>query len=176
MTIEEALVYTLSGSAPLNGLIGDGKGALRLYPLQAPQDLPTPFVLYATSDPDQLQTMTGWLGLWEQAFRFDCYGGQAGGSYASAKAVAGALFEVLGALPPQADIGPRGEVRVQLVERDGGSDELEPPVHADESGVDYVGLGLRVHWSPGALAGPTPPVGPPPGALVDEAGDYLLEE
>ena len=43
----------------------------------------------------------------------------------------------------------RQEYSVACVEQEGGEDGLEPPVHAEEQGLDYCGVQLRVYWYTG---------------------------
>lgn len=142
MIVETAIVQMLLADAAVAALIGT-----RLYPQDAPQDGARPLVLYATSDPDRLPTMTGYLTLQSKAFRFDCYGGDSGGRYLSAKNVADAIEDKLYGFAKGTITYGAETLNVQLIEPDGGEDGLEPPVHGDEEGLDYVGVGCRVHWN-----------------------------
>ena len=142
MTIEEAIVSVLEADATLTALVGT-----RIYPQEAPQDETLPLVLYATSDPSQAESMAGWVDLYDQAFRFDCYGGDSSGSYASAKAVAQAVRDRLHAFA-RGPVTVDGEtVYVRGISDDGGEDGLEPPAHGEERGVDYCAVQVRVWWA-----------------------------
>ena len=142
MTIEEAMVAMLAADATLTGLVGT-----RVYPQEAPQDEALPLVLYTTSDPSQAESMNGWVDLYDQAFRFDCYGGDSSGSYASAKAVAAALRSRLHAFARGPVVLADGTVYVRGISDDGGEDGLEPPAHGEERGVDYCAVQVRVWWA-----------------------------
>lgn len=140
MTIEEGLRRLLLSDGVLAALVGE-----KVFPLEAPQDLEPPYVLYASSDPTRHLGLGGYQNLYDCAVRFDCYGGPGGGSYASAKAVAaavrGRLFGFF-----RGPLGPAGEIDCQGVLDDGGEDGIEEPVHGDERGVDYCAVQVRVFW------------------------------
>lgn len=138
-TVETAIRDLLLEDADLTALLGD-----RIYPQDAPQTAEPPYVLYFTADPEQTLTLNGYINNYNQAFRFDCYGGPLGRSYSSAKAIAKALrtclFSFLRGTAP-------GGVEIQGILDDGGEDGLEPPIHGEEEGLDYVGVQVRVHWN-----------------------------
>lgn len=140
MTVEEAIrAYLIEPGGGVESLVGP-----RVYAQDAPQEADLPLVLYVTSDPEQLQTLAGvYLNHYSQSFRFDCYGG-GDMSYASAKSIARAVRDRLGGLVHTA-IGD-DSITVQGVFQEGGEDGLEPPVHAEEKGLDYCGVQLRIHW------------------------------
>lgn len=141
MTIEQAITQLLLTDSAVSTLVGD-----RIYPQVGPQEVAPPCVIYTTSEAERTPTLNGYLGLRTCAFRFDCYGGQQGGSYASAKALGAAVQDcLLGFL--RGSLAYAGEsLNVQGIFDDGGSDELEPPIHGEERGIDYCAVAVRVWW------------------------------
>lgn len=143
MTIESALVQLLNADAAFAALAGG-----RVYPQDGPRDGEGPWVVYATSDPDREMSFTAYLGLQNQSFRFDCYGGGERERYRSAKRVAAALRDCLFGFLRGEVVAPDGDaVNVQGVFPEGGEDGLEPPAHAEGAGLDYVAVQVRVYWN-----------------------------
>lgn len=139
MGIEEALVLLLKADAAVAALV-----AARVYPQAGYSDDVPPVVLYTTSDPERQLALNGYIDLYSVNVRFDCYG-QAP-AYASAKAVSAAVRACLfGFLRGNVTDGTH-TVNVQGVFDAGGEDGLDPPVHGEERGVDYVGVSVEVWY------------------------------
>lgn len=139
MTIEQAIRDRLVADATLSALV-----STKVYPQEAPQDADPPYVLYTGSDPFQFPTLYSRVDLYSEVLRYDCYGGGTG-PYNSAKAVSAALRSCIFGLTENAQIGTSG-LDLAGVEDLGGDDNLEPPLHADGSGIDYVGVMVRIFW------------------------------
>lgn len=140
MTIEQAVRERLVADPTLSALV-----ATKVYAQEAPQESDPPYVLYATSDPYQFEGLADRVNLYSEAFRFDCYGGDSSGAYASAKSVASAVRACLFGLENNAQLGTSG-LDLAGLEDLGGEDSLEPPLHADGAGIDYVGVTVRIFW------------------------------
>lgn len=140
MTIEQAIRERLLANATLTALV-----STKVYAIEAPQDSDPAYVILATSDPYQFEALAGDRpNLYSSVFRFDCYGGGVE-RYTSAKAVAAAVRGCLFGLTLNSQMGTSG-LDLAGVEDLGGEDNLEPPLHADGSGIDYVGVTVRLFW------------------------------
>lgn len=141
ITIEQAITQLLLGDQDVSALVSD-----RIYPQVGPQEVQPPCVIYTTSEAERTAALNGYLGQRSCVFRFDCYGGQSGGSYASAKTLGAAVQDCLfGFL--RGELSYAGEtLEVQGILDEGGSDELEPPIHGEERGLDYCAVSVRVWW------------------------------
>ena len=165
MTVEAALLQLLNADATFAALVGG-----RVYPLESPQDGPAPFVLYATSGEDQEQTYTGFIDLYRQSFRFDCYGGPSTSQgYRTAKQVARALRRCLREFFAGTVTDPRdgSSVLVQGLFFQGGEDGLEAPAHAEGGGIDFCSVQFEAVWSEAPDADRV-------AALVDGLGNVLV--
>lgn len=139
MTIEQAIRERLLANATLTALV-----STKVYAIEAPQDSDPAYVIMATSDVYQFEALASRPNLYSAIFRFDCYGGGAE-RYTSAKAVAAAVRGCLFGLTNNSQLGTSG-LDLAGVEDLRGEDNLEPPLHADGAGIDYVGVTVRIHW------------------------------
>jgi Protein of unknown function (DUF3168) len=146
--IEDAIQQYLAADAGVTPLVGSGS-ACRIYPQQGLQDTTRPFVCFVASDPEQRISVGGVpMNFYFVRMRFDVYADA--GDYASAKAVARAIrggrpAADTGLLGLQGDIAGGGAT-IRGVFDDGGQDELEPPLLADELGLPSVSVGVRIYY------------------------------
>lgn len=138
MEIEAAVAQLLLADSDLADLIGS-----RLYPQDAPQAADLPLVLYVSSGPEQMRSLRGYLDTHTITIRLDCYGSRAGG-YASSKAIAKRIREVL--FSAERTVIGSGTVRLQGVFDGGGEDGLQEPLYSEEEGIDYVGVVVRLAY------------------------------
>lgn len=124
---ETAVAALLTADATIAQLI-----AARLYPNQGPEDAVFPYVVYHQASRVNVKTFGGPLKLSRYSMGLDCYGS----SYASAKAVAGAVCNVLDGFRGTAGSNPSIAIRGTFQEDEG--DDYDPPQHGEERGPDVV--------------------------------------
>lgn len=139
MEVEAAIAQLLLADSDLGDLVHG-----RIYPQDAPQSAELPLILYVASSPEQMRGLKGYLDTHTLTLRYDCYGSHAEGSYSSAKATAKRVREILFA-NERAAIGD-SSIRLQGVFDGGGEDGLQEPLYAEEEGIDYVGVVVRLAY------------------------------
>jgi hypothetical protein len=132
--VEEALREKLLADATVSSLLGS-----RLYPLQAPQNEPYPFALYARASWRQEMALAGPVNLKHASIRLSVYAA----SYASLKACVRAVEDDLQGYRGTLD----GSVFAHYVGVSGGGDAVLPPQKAEEIGPCEHGLDIDVHYS-----------------------------
>lgn len=134
MEIEAALQQYLLLSEDITRELGD-----RLYPQQTPQSEQFPRGIYMASDPEQMFALTGPINMYQCQVRYEI----SATSYARAKRIANLIRARL--LGYRGDL-PGGVWVSQGIFDGGGDDELEPPMSAEEAGIETVAVMVRVWY------------------------------
>lgn len=134
MQIEEAIYGAMTGEATISALVGT-----RIYPGQAPQSSAFPVVIYQQASQKKVMSLTGVVNLNSYSLHLDIWGE----TYASVKAVYHAIREFLNGY--RGALGA-GTVNVRGVFEEGGDDQAESPIHAEEEGLFRAGLDLSIWY------------------------------
>ena len=142
MEIEQAILALALADTTLTGMIGQ-----RMYPDQAPQAEPFPYVVFNQADQVREKTLTGFVNLNRYTLHLEVEGS----SYGQVKAVYSRLRK------PVQDGGPLvGFAGTVTVDEDTatirgifevtGDESVQPPIHGGEDGVYRAGLDLSISY------------------------------
>lgn len=138
MNLEQAFYAKLTGDAGVQAVLGN---PARVSPLEGPELGLLPACYYELTGQGWFKTLAGYLNSNSSRMRLAVYG-----TYDDVKSAVSALWAAL--KDWSGDQG--GGLTVLGVFPEDGSDGIDPPIHADESGVCYTTLELSITYSGGS--------------------------